>query len=60
MVTPHDLKDMDILTVIPEYDEDGQFSSLVIVDEYERRVRISPMINLSTEIPYLEVKEEER
>lgn len=58
----HILKDIDILTLIPEYDEDYDknryLSSLVIVPEVGKRLRITPMLNLSTEIPYLEVEED--
>lgn len=56
MVTPHWLKDIEILTIIPEYDE-GQFSSIIVVSELGKQVRVKPMLNLSTEIPYLELEE---
>lgn len=57
MVTPHYLKDMDVMCLIPEYDEEGQFVSLQILEDGAKDLRIKPMLNLSTEIPYLEIEE---
>ena len=55
----HILKDIDVLTLIPEYDANGRFSRLVVAPEVGKRLIIEPMLDLSTEIPYLEVEEEE-
>lgn len=55
----HILKDIDVLTLIPEYDEDGQFSNLVIVPEVGISLRIRPVLNRTGQMLYLEVEEEE-